>query len=264
MGYNRPKNNMKKIFYLLIACTMMCFAGCEEKGNEIDNTTDNTGENVEINEANLVGTWKIVSSVDTTIDEDGTVSIWERYFYDDQETERSYDDGEWDYDTTQRLFWNFAFTLNANHTYECEDEYIEAHEKEGTIHYDKRHEKENGTWSLKGKNFSFQWIEGCEEYLEATNKADLDKPYEETYCNTYEDEEYVAVRDGVGYTGNDYLDDLYEYAEIEEFWLEHSNSIIKLTSTELVVQTKSYHEKDERDDDEANTSTVVTIFKKVK
>ena len=68
MGYNRPKKKMKKYLYLLIACTMMCFAGCEEKGDEIDNTTDNTGENVEINEANLVGTWKIVSCVGSQYD----------------------------------------------------------------------------------------------------------------------------------------------------------------------------------------------------
>ena len=240
MGYNRPKKKMKKIFYLLLACTMMCFAGCEEKGDEI--TTDNTGENVEINEANLVGTWKIVSSVDT-VTYDGYINVYADWFYEDSTRHYEYvpDDNYEEGYTAQILFWNFAFTLNADHTYEYENEYFE--KENGKTYYYKHHEKENGTWSLKGKNFSIQWIEGCEEYLTTTNKADIDKPYENTYCGTYE--EFVAGGDNgnpSGHEGSDCLYGLYGY-ELEEA-AEGSISIIKLTSTELVVQTKSYYEED--------------------
>ena len=262
MGYNRPKKKMKKIFYLLIACTMMCFAGCEEKGDEIDNTTD-TGENVEINEANLVGTWKIVSYVDT-ITYDGYINVYADWFYEDSTRHYEYEPN-YNYEggyTAQILFWNFAFTLNADHTYEYENEYFE--KENGKTYYYKHHEKENGTWSLKGKNFSIQWIEGCEEYLTTTNKADIDKPYENTYCGTYE--EFVAGGDAAdfsGYKGSVYLEFFYASEfENDEYYAEYSISIIKLTSTELVVQTKSYHEKDERD--EAHTESTITTFKKVK
>ena len=44
---------------------MMCFAGCEEKGNEITTEKNgNTDENVEITEANILGKWSCYKDVD--------------------------------------------------------------------------------------------------------------------------------------------------------------------------------------------------------
>ena len=270
MGYNRPKKKMKKYLYLLIACTMMCFAGCEEKGDEIDNTTDNTGESVEINEANLVGTWKIVSKVAKDGEFDSI------YYYDDHYEEYQNDEYEgeqtFSYETP---LWTYAFTIKADKTYEFEEEKVTktrlvVYGDGGSIlGYNKEYYQEHGTWSLKGKNFVIQWIEGCNKWVYGINENEdyRTKPYTDEHCNTFEEFHlaYQADKDpdlSDYYYG--YFDYFYESERLEavEEGGEMTCSIIKLTSTELVIQTK-YKEFDE-DHNEWGEGEITEYYKKVK
>ena len=92
---------------------MMCFAGCEEKGNEITTEKNgNTDENVEITEANILGKWSCYKDVD---------------YYEGEEEVHEYGSGEYEF-----------FTFNADGTLKQEiktEEYTSTH---------------SGTWKLNG------------------------------------------------------------------------------------------------------------------
>ena len=238
---------------------MVCFAGCEEKGDEIDNTTD-TGESVEINEANLVGTWEIVSEVEK--DGDGFDST---YYYDDHyELHYTNKGGEEVVETYETPLWTYAFTIKADKTYEFEEERVIKY-YDG---YSKDYCQERGTWSLKGKNFVIQWIEGCSKEVYGINENEdyRTKPYTVEHCNTFEEFHLASQADKDPDLSDYYYGyfDFYESERLEavEEGDEMTCSIIKLTSTELVIQTK-YKEFGE-EDNEWEEGTYTYYFKKVK
>ncbi len=236
---------------------MMCFAGCEEKGDEIDNTTD-TGESVEINEANLVGTWKIVSCAEK-FDEKWYDST---YYYEDHY--ESYDEEPNKGPSTETVempLWTYAFTIKADKTYEFEEERV-IKDYDG---YSKDYCQEHGTWSLKGKNFVIQWIEGCWKEVDGINENEdyRTKPYEETYCNTFEEFlDYLKAGGKRDFCYFGYFNDYYEFERLDivEKGYEFSISIIKLTSTELVIQAKGFVQEG----DEWVEEIMTTYFKRVK
>ena len=242
MGYNRQKKNMKKIFYLLIACTMMCFAGCEEKGDEIDNTTD-TGENVEINEADLVGTWEFVSSVENEYDfvEDKWIDdYWYMYNSDKERWEELYDESGERYLSAFYEELYFFLTLNADKTYASKsleknctyvDEADKLYPEEREYYFE-----DNGTWSLS-KDGAFS-LKMKKVYVKSTRKGET----KEATFNSYE--EYDKAYDNEGYYVPEFCSEWfceenleydYDYFGIKK---EDICLIKELTSTSLVIEIK--------------------------
>ncbi len=279
MGYNRLKNNMKKYLYLLIACTMMCFAGCEEKGDEIDNTTD-TGESVEINEADLVGTWEFVSCVDSSFNEKGEFNYYYVILFEydsDKNKWRAYETKDNNDGTFCDLDkFKLSLTLNADKTYSANSK----DERWTSIYVpEKTYSEETGNWSVSkegGLALSMQKSylridkeDGTVEEYTTTREQWLKYNFEE---EEDEEEDIYALFEGWEYINLEFLypEILAEYYNYyDEEWgiqMKYTSSITELTDTRLVIELKMSEEtrKFFKDSEYGPSFSITSVFKKVK